>query len=428
MEIREYDLNSYKLHIIKTKKLKTCHMEIHFRDKVKKENIFYKSFLSDILTDCSKKYETRRDVVIALEELYKSTFFGTTSKTGNVINTIFIYDFIAPKYIKEKSYLKETLSLPFEMILNPKVINKEFDIKTFDIIKERTKRDILSIDENAVKLAIKNTLNTMDKDSITSVSVIGTLEELEEITPVTLYNEYLNLIRNDACDIYVIGDIEFDEVYKIVSEKFKLKTIKTTKYDLDVLNKSVKKVNIKENNSCFVQSNLNLLFNLENLTETERNITLQVFNYLLGSGGLSSKFYKKLREENSLCYGVYSIYLKYDGVLIAQVSLDNNNKDKAISLIKESVKEMQKGKFTDEDLEDAKNNLYLSLEMAMDNNTAILSNYIFNKVDNLPTIENRMKMIKQTTKEDIVKVAKKVKLNTIYTLKGGDKLDESNRN
>ncbi len=421
MEVKTYDLNSYKLHIIKSDKVKTCHMEIHFRDEVKKENIHFKTFLCDILTDCSKKYNTRKNVVIKLEELYKSSFYGTTSKTGGVINTMFVFDFIAPKYISEDNYLENVLELPCEMILNPKIINKEFELNTFNVIKERMKRDIKSINENPVKLSINNSLKVMDEESLTSVSVLGDISSLEDITPTTLFDEYENMIKNNLCDIFIIGDLEFDEVYKIISKKFKLKYIKSKQLNLYIDNKLSKKVKEKNDVSTFVQTNLNLVYNLENLDINDKNINIQVYNYLLGSGGMSSKLYRKLREENSLCYGVYSIYLKYDNLLIVQVSLDSKNKNLAIKLIKECINEMQKGKFTENDFEDAKKNLMLSLEMSLDNNVSLLTNCVFKEYDQLPSIENRMEMLRKVTMEDIVKIAKKVKLNTIYSLEAGGK-------
>ena len=57
----------------------------------------------------------------------------------------------------------------------------------------------------------------------------------------------------------------------------------------------------------------------------------------------------------------------------------------------------------------------------MDNCVPILSNYVFNIFDNLPMPEERKKLYKKVTKEDIINVAKKLKLNTVFTLKGGNK-------
>lgn len=418
METREYDLNSYKLHIIKSDKVKTCHLEVHFRDKVRSENIYYKSMLTDILSDCSKDYVTRKDVVVRLEELYKASFYGTTSKLGGVVDNIFVYNFINPEFIKEKNYLEDALSLPFDMILKPRIINKAFDNKTFEVVKNRAIRDVMSVLENPTKLSINNALNAMDKNSLTSISVLGSIEDVESVTASKLYLEYKNMIQNSYCDVFVIGDVDFDEIYKIVTKKFKLNTIKTNSLDLYVDNKLAKKTLVKSDKGNFVQSNLNIVCNLDNLTKLEKNIVIQVYNYLLGSGGMSSKLYQKVREKNSLCYGVYSLFLKYDNLLIIQVSLDEANRNKAISLIKTCLKEMKKGDITDECFEDAKLNLLMSLNMAKDNNISVLNNYIFNKYDNLPSIDDRIESIKNVTIEDVMKVAKKVKINTVYSLKG----------
>lgn len=417
MQIKDYDLEAYRLHIIKSDKVKTCHMEIHFRDKVNKDNIYYKSMIADMLSDCSSKHENRKKVVENLEELYKASFYGTVIKLGAVVDNIFVFDFINSNFIKEKNYLNEVLLLPFDMILKPKVLNKTFDPKIFEVIKKRAITDIEGINENPVRLSITNSLAAMDKDSISSISVLGSIEEVQKSTADKLYKEYKNMIKNSFCDIFIIGDLDFDEVYKIVTNKFKLDTIKTGKLDLYVENKLVKLTNKVSEKSSFVQSNLNILFNLDNLTMEEKNTTLQVFNYIFGSGGITSKLYQKIREENSLCYGIYSIFLKNDNLLIVQISLDEKNKNKAIKLVKDCLKEMIKGKFNEGEFEDAKTNLLTSLKMANDNNISILSNYIFNVFDNLPTIEKRMEDIKKVTIEDIKTVAKKVKLNTIYTLK-----------
>lgn len=420
METRTYDLNSYKLHILKNNKMKTCTMQIDFRDKVLNSNLQAKTMLSDIITDCSKDYENRKDITIALEDLYRPAFYGSTIRTGAVVTDIFNYSFIAPKYINEDSYYEEVLKFPFDMILNPKVINKEFEITSFNVIKERTKRDILSLENDPVKTSIQRASIAMDLESLCAKTLLGTEEELEEMTPIKLYEEYKKMINESFCDIFIIGDVDFDETYKIVKKHFKLNTIKAKRLEYSVTNKSVKKPTIKSDDSLFVQSSLIMIYNLEDLTKHEKDVVLQMYNFILGSGGMSSKLYQKVREENSLCYGVYSLFLKHDNLLMIQVSLDEENREKAIKLTKECIKEMEKGEITEEIFEHAKMNLLASLKMRLDNNSAILNNYIFSVYDNLPSIEERMEATKNLELKEIKEIAKKIKLNTIYTLKGGE--------
>ena len=419
MEHKSYECGPYNLHIIKTNNFKTIHMEIMFRSKVDEERMQKRTMISDLITDYSKKYKNKKDLVIRLEELYKMTFYGTTVRTGNVLSTIFISDFISPEYINEKNYLKEAISLPFEIILNPNVNNNEFDIKNFNLIKERLKMDIDSIEEIQAKKSIHNALKNAFPTSPTSKSVLGTTELLNEITPTNLYDEYLNMINNDLCDIFIIGNIDEETCEQLIKESFKLKTIKTHELKLYVDNEYQKRAKTITETSEFIQSGLDLIYNIETLNTYNKNIVFHVFNYIFGSGGITSKLYKYIREENSLCYAIYSMYLKYDRVLLVHISLDKNNIKKAIKLTKQALNEIIKGEFSEEDIENAKANIINSIEAKQDNIVSILNDYIFQTIDDLASYDERKKLIKQVSKKDIMNLAKRIKLNTIYQLNGG---------
>jgi len=420
MEYKKYDCNSFNIHTIKTDKFKTVRMEIIFSRDVNKEEMPIYTFLSDLLTDCSKEYERRKDIAIRLEELYKTIFYSTTNKVGNLFTTSFITEFIAPKYISDENYLENVVKLPFDIITKPKVINKEFDITNFNIIKRRSKESILSIKENPDKLSLISALQTMDKESPSSFRVLGTIDDLEKITPSNLYEAYENLLYHSKCDIFVIGNVNMDEVASIIKSNFYNRVIKLNSPKIEVKNKTRKKFIIKKENSPFVQSTLVMIYNINNLDKEMKNSAFHIFNYLLGAGGLSSKLYKNLRNDNSLCYSVRSLYLKYDELLVVQVSLDKENVKLAQKLIQKSINEMIKGDYTNETLEDAKKNLIFSLKLGLDNNISILNNYIFNVFDKLPLVDERMKLISKTTKDDLIKCANSLMLNTIYIQSAGD--------
>lgn len=423
MEYRKYDCKSYNIHTVKTDKFKTVRMEIIFSREVEKEKMPVFTFLCDLLTDCSKYYQRRKDIAIRLEELYKANFYGVTNKVGNLFTSSFIIEFIAPKFINEKDYLKEVLTFPFQVINNPKVKTREFDITNFNIVKRRMKEEIESIKENSDKLAIINALKTMDETSPSSFKVLGTLDDLERITPSSLYDAYEELFNHSNCDIFVIGDINTDEVTNIIKENFKNRVIKLSRPSIEVNNESRKKVIEHNEDSNFVQSTLVMIYNINNLDKKIKNTSFHVFNYILGSGGISSKLYKNLRTDNSLCYGVRSLYLKYDGLLIVEVSLDKTNVRLAEKLIKKCINEMVKGDYSDNEIEDAKKNLTFSLKMGLDNNVSILNNYVFNIFDNLPLIDERIELINKTTREDLMKCGESLSLNTVYVQNAGDDND-----
>ncbi len=420
MEYKKYDCDSYNIHTIKTDKFKTIRMEIIFRREVKKEELPLFTFLSDILTDCSKDYQRRKDMAIRLEELYKSIFYGVTNKTGNLYTISFIFEFIDPEYINDPDYLKEAVSFPFKVINNPKVKNKEFDLTNFNIIRKRLLEEIESLKESSDRLAIIKALEKMDNTSPSSFKVFGEREEVLNITPHTLYEAYLELLKTSNCDIFVIGNYKMDEIVKIIKDSYINRVIKISKPKLIVNNKLRKKPLVVKEKSNFVQSTLVMVYNIKDLTKEMRNSAFYVFNYIFGSGGITSKLYESLRSKNSLCYAVRSLYLKYDELLVIEVSLDKKNVGTARKLIEKAVSEMVKGKFLDTTLEDAKKNLAVSLKMSSDNNVSILSNYIFHVFDNMPLLEERSTLIQKVKREDVIKCAKSLSLNTVYIQDASD--------
>ena len=111
------------------------------------------------------------------------------------------------------------------------------------------------------------------------------------------------------------------------------------------------------------------------------------------------------------------MYFKYDNLLCIASSLAYENIEHTLKLIKKSIKEMQSGNFSDEDINDAKKNMLLSLKINETNKNVVLSNYEFKVFLDNYNIEEKIKALNELTKEDIIAVAKKIKENTIYILK-----------
>lgn len=422
MKYQKFEMDTYNIYTIKTNKFKNCHMEITFYDNAKKEELALRNFLVDMLCHSSKKYPKRKDIVIKLEELYQSYFYGVSSKVGNMVLSSFIFDFLNPEYITEEKFLQNALKLPFEIIENPNVTNNSFDERTFKIIKKRILADIDALKENPSNYAFRRALINMDKDSITASSVLGTKEEVEAITPESLFSYYEKFYKNSLCNIYIIGDLDMEEVVKVIEKSFHNNCLKNHRVEAFVENKTRKKeLNVKEKGD-FSQSNLVLGFNLEKLTKEEMFTTLYFFDEILCSGGLKSKIYNALREENQLCYSVSSVNAKYDNMYYVYVGLDSKNVPLAVKLIKKCVKDMANGRISEEELNMAKRQLETSLDVVMDNQNSLVNNYTFHTIVGTPLFEELKDAYKKITIKDLKNLGKKLKLNFVYELqsKGGE--------
>ena len=417
MQYKKYECNTYNIYTIKTNRFKSCVLSVIFRDNIKDKKILpYITMLKSIMADSNKTYNKHRDMTIRSEELYNASFYTSGNRFGNSYSFELGTEFINPLYVKEKNYLDDVISYNFDMILNPNVENDEFDLKVYNKVKENVITNIERIHESGPKYSFKRALYNMDNKSISSYYV--SREDIENITPSKLYTKYKEIINNSLCDIYVIGDLDMDEVVSIIKKKFNPKMIKQRELELYIDNKKHKKVRIFKEKDKFVQANMVCGFNIDRLDGKEK-LAVKLFNEI-AAGGMNSKLYQKLRVENSLCYSLSPIYYKYDNLFLLHVSFDETNYNKATKLIDKAMIELKNGNITEEEFDRAKKSLQFSFKVAKDSINTVLDNYIFHNLDGIPLLEDYEEELSKITIDDVVNVANKLTPNFIYLLGKGD--------
>ena len=414
MEYKKLTMGGYNLHLIKTDKFKSCHIEVIFHNNVNVKDITKRQMLTRMLNDSNKTYPTNRQMHLKLEDLYDANYYAFTSKVGNMIITNIAIDYLNPIY-SEKGLSKECIKFLFDMILNPLVNLSEFDNKTFNIIKKRLKDSINSAFEDVKRLSVINALKFLG-DSPSAYSNLGNINDLEEVNPNNLYEYYEEMLKNDYIDIYVIGNIEMDEITKYINEYAKFNVIKNHKVNLQVINPKIK-TKVYSDKARSIQSNLVIVLNLNNLSDYEKRYVANLYNLILGQSSVQNKLFKKLREENSLCYSISSYYQKYDGLIVISTGVDAKDENKAIKLIKECLKEMN-NKISDDEIDNAKKQVITSLLYAKDSLDRIIDNYFYQDLKELDDIDTRIKVFKKVSKEEIYDLSKRVSISIIYTLKG----------
>ena len=418
MIYKEYKNNIYNLYTINTDKFKTCHMEIVFRNNIDKNNVTKRSLITEMLVENSKNYKTRKELLIELENLFNSYLYGVTNRIGSSILTSFCFDFINPKLVNES--IEKFIKFPLDVIFNPNINMNEFDITTFEYVKERVKKDLESIIEDQKKYTIDKLLTSMCPNTESSININGYINDLIMITNSNLYEYYLNILEHDYIDIYIIGDLDMDKVSKIVKDIFNINIFKNHNIKYDVKNNLVKKPKKIIEDYNFSQENICIGLNIDNMTLFEKNYVGNLYNIILGGGSLDTKLYSRLRGENSLCYNCSSIYQKFDNLIILHTAISKENETLAIKLMKKAILDMENGNITDDELTNAKKLVTSNLNMSLDNPGRIIDNYIFKNLYGLDDIEVRIGNYNKVTKEDIINFSKKVKMNTILCVRDGE--------
>lgn len=417
MNYKKIQNGAYNIHLINTDKFKTVSIRINFKRKIKKEEVTKRNLLTRILLESNEIYKTSRLIEIETEKLYGLMLRSSSTISGNYSIMSFESSFLNEEYT-EKGLLENSLEFILSFILNPDIENKQFNQNNFDLCMKSLKQEIECLKENPDKYGMHKMLEAIDPQAPYAINADGYLEDLEAITPKNLYEYYKEIIKSDLIDIFIIGNIKEQQIKEIINKKLKINTLKKPSESHYVLHKKIKRKpktqNLKQK---LEQSKLYIGCKLDKLTPFEQKYVMNMYSFILG-GSPNSKLFMNLREKNSLCYNVNSIYQPVFNLLIIKAGIDGENFEKSIKLIKQELKNMQEGKFEEKDLEAGIITYKNTFKEVEDSAFSILNSYTSCEYLNYDPLDKRTKEIEKVTKEDIMKVAKKIHIDTIFLLEG----------
>ena len=417
MKYTNYDMNAYKLHIIKTDKFKTITVGVAFRTKIVKEEITIRNLLKELMINATESYPSERSFIMATENLYDLKILASNYRIGNYAILSFKTRFLNEKYTEE-GMNKESIKFLIDMIFNPKL---DIDI---DKCKKKIEKSILSLKDNKIKYSLFKLLETTN-DMPYSYNSYGYIDDLNKISIEDIKNYYDDIIKNDIVDVYVVGDVDEVEIKNIFREYFKLITFH--KNEVSLITKeleSTKRVLEFREKDNVNQTQLAILCNVNNLNDDERKYILPVYAEMLG-GSSNSILFDDVREKNSYAYYVNALAKSYDNILMIYSGIESGNENNVLKIINKSLKNISKGNFDIEKFNSSKETIISSIMASLDNPIGIINNYYARELVNSLDAMERIEKIKKVTKEDIINVSKKVNINRMFILEADNEKDNN---
>ena len=152
--------------------------------------------------------------------------------------------------------------------------------------------------------------------------------------------------------------------------------------------------------------------------EDNRYHVMQLFNEIFG-GAPTAKLFLNVREKMSLCYYCRSIVNQKNGIMLVSSGIEVKNKEIAKEAILEQLDAIKSGDITSEELESAKKSLKNGYMQIYDSAESMETWAFFRSlcgISTTPMLE--CEKLERTTKKEIQALANKIKLDTVYFLKG----------
>ncbi len=417
-----------KIHEIQTDKFKTNLVAVFLSMPITKENVTKNSLLLAVLRRGSKNMPTQEQISQEMEEMYGASFDCGLDKTGDNHILKFYLEAINDSFLPQtnENMLKTSIEKLLEIVFNPLVENEAFKEEYVKQEKENVKRIIEGKPDNKARYAFDRCIEEMYKDQPYGLYKYGYIEDLEKITAQELYDYYKDMISKCKIDIFVSGDI--NESTSIVEQNEDIQKLQEREPNYKV-NKVEPKEEAQEKEVVeemdVTQGKLTIGLDLH-LDNEEQKYDAMLYNAILG-GTANSKMFQEVREKASLAYTAGSSYVRYKSNIFIKCGIEIKNYEKAMDIIRKQLDDMKNGVFTDEDIQNAKKGIISGIK-AIDDEQDTEITYFFGQelTDTKTSLDEYMEKIQNVTKEDIIKVANAVTVNTVYFLKDNSSAKEEN--
>ncbi len=415
-----YQMKGYTLHLIPTKKFKTITISLRMQSPLTKETTTLRTLLTFVLIAATKDYPSTKLLASYLDDNYGARLSTNVATKGQsqIMNvyTSFVNDVYLPQ---NEQLLEKQIQLLSDLFFNPFVIDNAFDETIVELKKKELKERLQVAKDDKFSYSLDKLFEYMGKDQTLGVPSTGYENEIEKIDAHSLYQYFLNCINEDEKHIYVVGDI--DETIVDIFEQYLQFPMNThdyaSAYTFTSERKEVLEVIEKQD---ITQSKLNLGYRIDCDFTSLNHYAFTVFNAIFG-GFSQSRLFQVVREENSLCYYVSSSYDAFNGIMLVNAGIEAADYHKTMDLIAQELTRIQNGDLADHDIEIAKMMLENALRKTKDEAGSMIT-LAYNRdiTHKEETNDEYIAKLLNVKKEDIMDVASKVQLDTIFFLTGKD--------
>lgn len=395
----------------------TTLVSFNFYMPLNRETVSKNALLPELIATCSKEYPDYLKLNYRLTELYGAEVVASASKVGNCICLKFTVSSINDRFaFDNEKVMEESVALLLSLIFRPKTENGAFAEE--DLKREKRKLiDRIKGELNDKRTFARNRLvSEMLEDDPYGLYKLGEADAVANITGEELYETWKLMLETGYLRIHVIGEEIPCGLYDSVKQElsaFDRHNI-TDIYNVTALKErdGVKRVT---DSMEVAQGKLVMGFSCAS-GDDDSSLDVMLMNDIFG-GGPYGRLFTNVREKLSLCYYCSSQAVRNKGFMMVDSGVEKENAEKAEEAILGQLEVMTNGEFTDFEFSSAVKSIKDSLRSYKDSQNGLDVWYTVKAINKtVYSPEEICEKIETVTKQDVIKAAKGVRLNTVYML------------
>jgi predicted Zn-dependent peptidase len=370
-----------------TDKFKTNTLVLNLQRPLAEGLVTRTALIPYLLTRGSAKYPSVREMQAQLDNLYGSYLNADVYKLGERQVMQFRLEVPNGKYLPGRpQLLREAIAFMLEVITRPLLEGQAFKQSFVTLEKEALRKRVEGLFNNKGQYARLRCTEAMCATEPYRLYSGGRIEDLPAVSPEGLYQEYLDLLASAPLDLPIqLG--KAGEVKHVVD-----------RHDVN-------------------QGQLVLGLRTPITYADDDYLAMLMYNGVLGAFA-HSKLFVNVRERESLAYSARSRYDSMKGLVFVQAGINIEDHDRALAVIHEQLAAMAAGEISDQELDQTRAMALNTYREAYDSPGALINLAFESEVAGKERpIEALAEGIPKITREDIVRVAKGLQLDTVYFLR-----------
>lgn len=403
--------------IIKTDMFKTASLTLNILMPIEM-NTAENTVLSSFLVHSTKDFNTLTKLNAKLEELYGAMLSGHISKFGEAYRLQFSIGCIDDSLsLDGESIIASSLDLLLSALLNPLADDSGFSQKQLETEIRLAVEDIESEINDKRSYALTRMLETMCADEPYGLTRAEILENVKKVTPVSLLAAWKDLLLKGTVQLNVIGNIDKAVCEDKIRGAFDTLAGREPLETETIFVEEAEDITEKTEELPMNQSKLVIGFRTGMKNANDNFYAERIMTDVFG-GGPYSRLFMNVREKLSLCYYCSARLLRQKGIMVIQSGIEKENKQKVIDEIYRQLEIMKNGEFTDEDFEASKRAICDAYKGFNDTPDGLDAYYGMQLFGEIATPEKAIEEFMKVTREDVIKAAQKLSVDTIYMLSG----------
>jgi predicted Zn-dependent peptidase len=254
------------------------------------------------------------------------------------------------------------------------------------------------------------------------ISVDGYIEDVDALNSGSL-KEAHEAMLNLPLEIFVTGDVDKSDAEGLFGNMVGQTDLQSVMVEYGRIPKFEveRKARVITEKQDVSQAKLAMGFITGVVAQDSDYDAITMYNAVFG-GGPYSKLFNNVREKHSLCYYVGSRVDRFKGVMLVNAGINGADYAKAHAEILKQDEAIKAGNISDEEFMAARLGLINTIRSAKDSLSSMEEFYLRRLLSG-ETLENSIDEIvsgiEKVMKEEVVRVAQKVRLDTTYFLNSG---------